>query len=89
MVKMSMLTEIYSNLKQLDLPGCFVSVYHTFEMGRKLDIYLPLFSTIFKVPTTLEYSPLFPQLVESVNNSDVLYTCLLYYTHSGGLGTSI
>ena len=50
----SMPTEAYRYLKQLDLPRCFVSVYHNFEMDRKLDIHT-LFSTISGVPTTLRY----------------------------------
>ena len=44
MVKMSMPTEAYPNLKHIDLPRCFVSVYHHFEMGRKLDISPYLFN---------------------------------------------
>ena len=57
-MKISMPTEAYPNLKQLDLPRCFVSVHHNLEMGRKLDIYIPLFSTISGVPTTVRYLPL-------------------------------
>ena len=47
MVKISMPAEAYPNLKQLDLPRCFVSVHHNFEMGKKLNIYPSLFNHLW------------------------------------------
>ena len=66
----------YPNLKQLDLPRCFVSVYHNFQIGRKLDISPSLFNNLYS-SKTLEYSPLFPQFAEIVNNSDVLHKLVM------------
>ena len=64
-------TEAYRNLKQLDLLRCFVSVYHNFEMGRKLDIYPSLFNHLWGSNNPKILAPI-PKVAEIVNNPDVL-----------------
>ena len=71
MVRISMPTEAYRNLKQLDLPRCFVSVYHNFEMGRKLDIYPSLFNHLWGSNNPKILAPI-PKIAGIVNNPDVL-----------------
>ena len=64
-------TEAYRNLKQLDLLRCSVSVYHNFEMGRKLDIYASLFNHLLGSNNPKILAPI-PKVAEIVNNPDVL-----------------
>ena len=71
MVKISMPTEAYPNLKQLDLPRCFVSVHHNFEMGMKLDIYPSHFNHIWGSNNPKILAPI-PKFAEIVTNPDVL-----------------
>ena len=68
-------TQAYHNLKQLDLPRCFVSVYHNFEMCRKLDIYPSLFNNLWGSNNPKILAPI-PKFAEIVNNPDVLLNTL-------------
>ena len=70
MVKINMPTEAYPNLKQLDLPRCFVSVQHNFEMGRILDQYPSLFNHLWGSNNPKILAPI-PKFAEIVNNPDV------------------
>ena len=66
-------TEAYPNLKQLDLPRCFVSVYHNFEIGRKLDISPSLFNNLYCSNNPRILAP-FPTVCRNC-------VVQMYYTH--------
>ena len=78
-------TEAYGNLKQLDLPRCFVSVYHSFEMGRKLDTYPSLFNHLWGSNNPNILAPI-PKFAEIVNNPDVLRKLIMWSVGVGEEG---